>query len=262
MLYHWVPRAEVFSNTSITKWNQCPRNYNFAAVATERGTLASWDGGQPWQALPSRKAGSRAQAQWGLPAWTREHSEPSRAKKGISHWNEMSQVLHLCKCQQVSTQSCAGQPGAAQGVWKPDTRPHQAAETGRQRNWLARQWKIPLSIWAVWSPRCSPHSLVLSHFVWGFSPAFSLCNILFPCYVGTEGKETAGRKEFKIFVLFNIDKDSRLHRLIHRLQGFGFFLFIIICSCADFKNISVQSTLHLCNSNSCKNSYSLSFSGN
>lgn len=245
MLYHWVPRAEVFSNTSITKQSQCPRNGNFRAVATRRGTMASWDGGQPWEALPSRNAGSKGTGPVGLPAWTTEHAEPSQAKQGMFYWIEMSQVLCLCKCQQVSTWSCAGQPGAAQGVRKAGTGPHQAAKTGRQSDWLARQWKISLNIWAVWSPQCSPHSLVLSHFVWGFPPAFSLCNILLPWYAGTERKETVGRTEVKIFVLLHTDKGFHT-RPICRLQG-CFCLFIIICSCADFKNISAQSILHLCN---------------
>lgn len=217
MLYHRVPSAEVLP---------IPPSLNEASVP-KMATLELWQRregpwerelgwGQHWQALPSRKAGSRAQVQGGLPGWTAEHSEPSQAKTGMLHWHEMSPVLRLCQCQQVSTRSCAGQPGAAQGVRKADTGPQHTAETGRQRDWLAKQGKISLNIWAVWSAQCSPHSLVLSHFVWCFPPAFSLYNIPFPCYVGTERKETAGRKEVQIFVLFNTDKGFYT-RLIGRL---------------------------------------------
>lgn len=128
--------------------------------------------------------------------------EPRKACS--TEWNVSS--ASFVQMPEVPKGSGAGQPGAAQGVRKADTGPHQAAETGRQRDWLARQWKISLNIWDVWSPRCSPHSLVLSLFVWGFPPAFPLCNIPFPCYFGTERKETAGRKTVKIPVLFNTDK--------------------------------------------------------
>lgn len=145
-------------------------------------------------------------------------------------WNVSS--ASFVQMPEAPTGSRAGQPGAAQAVRKADTGPHQAAKTGRQRDWLARQWKISLNIWAVWSPRCSSHSLVLSLFVWGFPPTFPLCNIPFPCYFGTERKETAGRKKVKISVLFNIDKGFYT-RQICRLQG-CFYLFVIICSCADF----------------------------
>lgn len=216
--------------------------------------MASWDEDSPEKPFPAGKLGT------GPLGSARLDYRAFRAKKGMFHWNEMSLVLHLCQCQQVSTWSCTGQPGAAQGVRKADRGPQHTAKTGRQRDWLAKQGKLSLNIWAVWSPQCSPHSLVLSHFVWCFPPAFLLCNIPFPCYVGTERKETAGRKEVKIFVQFNIDKGF-YSRLICRLRG-CFPGFIIICYCADFKNISVPSILHLYNPISCKNSFSSQFLGN
>lgn len=62
---------------------------------------------------------------------------------------------------------------------------------GGQRDRGKYPWTSELS----GSPRCSPHTLVLSPFVQGFPPAFPPCSSLFPYCIGTERKESAGRKK-------------------------------------------------------------------
>lgn len=197
-----------------------------------RGNRDSWDGGQLWQDLQERKVGSggTGPVESASLDYRTFRAKQSQERHVPLEWNVSS--ASFVQMPEAPTGIRAGQPGAAQAVRKADTGPHQAAKTGRQRDWLARQWKTSLNIWAVWSPRCSSHSLVLSLFVWGFPPTFPLCNIPFPCYFGIERKETAGRKKVKISDLFNIDKGFYT-RQICRLQG-CFSLFVIICSCADF----------------------------
>lgn len=80
-----------------------------------------------------------------------------------------------------------------------------------------------------------------------------------PIALAKKGRSLLVEKKVKVFSLFNTQTILDLTDLpIARM----FFLFIIICSCTDFSNISVKSKLHLCNPISCKNSLLAAFLAN